>query len=215
MADDTVPPRPPEGPDAGPAAALRRHPAGIRPASSGAGRGGSARGLPCWRWRCWAPARTDLPIGHRFVADRIATLAPASGLRITVGRIDGSLFGKAGLKDLVLSDPNGPFLTVPDVDLDWRPYAWTVNTLDIRTLALHRGTLLRRPQLKPGDPNAPILPSFNIRVDRLEIDALTIAPGVMGERRRVDLTARADVRSGHPDRRQRPAGRQGPAGAAP
>jgi translocation and assembly module TamB len=138
----------------------------------------------------------DLPIGHRFVADRIATLAPASGLRITVGRIDGSLFGKAGLKDLVLSDPNGPFLTVPDVDLDWRPYAWTVNTLDIRTLALHRGTLLRRPQLKPGDPNAPILPSFNIRVDRLEIDALTIAPGVMGERRRVDLTARADVRSG-------------------
>ncbi|KAJ8137639.1 hypothetical protein OY671_009148, partial [Metschnikowia pulcherrima] len=41
-----------------------------------------------------------------------------------------------------------------------------------------------------------ISPSFNIRVDRSEIDALTIAPGVMGERRRVDSTARADVRSG-------------------
>ncbi|KAJ8137016.1 hypothetical protein OY671_009772, partial [Metschnikowia pulcherrima] len=50
----------------------------------------------------------DSPIGHRFVADRISTSAPASGSRITVGRIDGSSFGKAGLKDSVLSDPNGP-----------------------------------------------------------------------------------------------------------
>jgi translocation and assembly module TamB len=197
MADETVPAAlPPEGPDAGPPPPPPPPPA-------------SASGF-VWRWTrrigavlavlamalLGALLVLDSPIGHRFVADRISTLAPASGLRITVGRIDGSLFGKAGLKDLVLSDPNGPFLTVPDVDLDWRPYAWTVNTLDIRTLALHRGTLLRRPQLKPGDPNAPILPSFNIRVDRLEIDALTIAPGVMGERRRVDLTARADVRSG-------------------
>ena len=31
------------------------------------------------------------PIGHRFVVDQIAKVAPASGLRITVGRIEGSL----------------------------------------------------------------------------------------------------------------------------
>jgi translocation and assembly module TamB len=47
------------------------------------------------------------PIGHRFVVERIMRYAPASGMRISIGRIDGSLYGKARLKDVVISDPQG------------------------------------------------------------------------------------------------------------
>lgn len=60
------------------------------------------------------------PIGHRLIADRIAHFAPVSGLRMDVGRIEGSLFGEAVLHDVTLSDPSGPFLRVPEVELDWR-----------------------------------------------------------------------------------------------
>ena len=144
----------------------------------------------------------DSPLGHRLVTDRIAALKLQSGLVITIGRIDGSLFGAAQLHDVVLADPRGRFMTVPEVDLDWRPMPalWlalgTGGGLDIRNLALHRGLLLRAPHLNPADPNAPILPDFDIRIDRLAVDGLTVAPGLAGARRRIDLTARARVAGG-------------------
>jgi translocation and assembly module TamB len=136
------------------------------------------------------------PIGHRFVVERIMRYAPASGLRISIGRIDGSLYGKARLKDVVLSDSQGAFLRVPEVDLDWRPFNWFTRGLDVRTITLHRGTLLRRWKLQPGRPDAPLLPNFDIRIDHLELDRLTAAEGIIGERRRIDLIAKADIRKG-------------------
>lgn len=38
-----------------------------------------------------AVAVLDSPVGHRFVADRLARIAPASGLRFEIGKIEGSL----------------------------------------------------------------------------------------------------------------------------
>ncbi|UBS31673.1 translocation/assembly module TamB domain-containing protein [Altererythrobacter sp. N1] len=137
------------------------------------------------------------PIGHRFVVDQIAKVAPASGLRVRIGRIDGNLYGTATLHDVTLSDPKGAFLRVPRVDLDWRPLHWFSSGLDVRELVTHRGTLLRRPELLPGDPDAPILPNFDIRVDRLQIRDLTIAKGIAGDKsHKVNLLAQANIRSG-------------------
>lgn len=138
----------------------------------------------------------ESPIGHRFVAERIARYAPVSGLRIEIGRIEGSLFGKAELRDVAVSDPEGVFLRVPRAELDWRPLKWFTSGLDIRSLVLKRGVLLRRPKLRPGDPDAPILPDFDIRIDRLEVQDLTIAKGVAGDERRIDFGAKVDIREG-------------------
>ena len=137
------------------------------------------------------------PFGKRFIADQIADVAPASGLRFAVGRIEGDLYGKAVLHDVIVSDPQGEFLTIPVVELDWRPLAWLTSGIDVRNLTARRGNLIRLPELLPGDPDAPILPDFDIRVDNFLVENLTVAPGVFGEEaQRVDLTAQADVRSG-------------------
>ncbi|QUL36574.1 translocation/assembly module TamB domain-containing protein [Erythrobacter sp. JK5] len=137
------------------------------------------------------------PIGKRFVADQIAQVAPASGLRFEVGRIEGDIYGTAVLYDVILRDPKGEFLTIPEVALDWRPLAWLWSGLDIRELSVRRGRLSRLPELLPGDPDAPLLPDFDIRVDRLAIEDLTIASGVATEgAQRVNLGARIDIRSG-------------------
>lgn len=138
----------------------------------------------------------ESPFGHRFVADRIASYAPASGLRITVGRIEGSLANRATLRDVAFADPKGVFLRVPEARLDWRPLSWFTSGLDVRELVLRRGTLLRVPKLNPGDPDAPILPDFDIRVDRFAIEGLTVAEGIAGDARRVDLNGRVDIRQG-------------------
>ncbi|HEX7752192.1 MAG TPA: translocation/assembly module TamB, partial [Novosphingobium sp.] len=136
------------------------------------------------------------PIGHRFVADRIAAYAPASGMRVTVGRIEGSLYGAAVLRDVTFADPKGVFLRVPRIELDWRPFNWFTKGLDVRRFVARRGTLTRLPRLNPGDPDAPLLPDFDIRADRFEIDNLTVARGVIGEQRRIDLVAKVDIRDG-------------------
>ena len=46
----------------------------------------------------------DTAPGHRFIVDRIGRLETASGLKIRIGRIDGSIFGKSQLKNVAVSD---------------------------------------------------------------------------------------------------------------
>jgi translocation and assembly module TamB len=137
------------------------------------------------------------PIGKRFIADQIAAVAPASGLRFTVGRIEGDIYRQAVLRSVTVSDPEGTFLTIPEVRLDWRPLNWLWNGLDIREVTARRGRLTRLPQLLPGDPDAPLLPNFDIRVDKLVVEDLVIAKGVATDRdERANLTARVDIRQG-------------------
>ncbi|TRD10737.1 DUF490 domain-containing protein [Erythrobacter insulae] len=137
------------------------------------------------------------PIGKRFLADQIAEVAPASGLRFEVGRIEGDIYGESVLHDVELSDPKGVFLTIPEVELSWRPLSWIWSGIDVRKLSARRGRLERLPELLPGDPDAPFLPDFDIRVDMLEIDRLVLAPGIAGTNAHtVNLTSTIDIRSG-------------------
>jgi translocation and assembly module TamB len=135
--------------------------------------------------------------GRQFIVGRIARVAPASGLTVEVGRIDGSPLWSATLHDVKLRDADHRlFLEVPEVDLNWRPYKFFFSGLDVRHLVLHNGTLYAKPRLNPGDPNAPTLPNFDIRVDRFVVDHLKIAKGFLGEERVVNFRAQADVRKG-------------------
>ena len=135
--------------------------------------------------------------GREFIAERIARVAPASGLKIEVGRIEGSVLWSATLHDVKLRDAKGVlFLAVPEVDLNWRPLKFFFTGLDVRHLVLHGGTLHAAPRLEPGDPDAPILPDFDIRVDRFVIDDMRVAEGLLGDARMIDFRAKADIREG-------------------
>ncbi|WP_237392297.1 translocation/assembly module TamB domain-containing protein [Aurantiacibacter rhizosphaerae] len=137
------------------------------------------------------------PPGRQFIVDEISKFAPASGLRVEVGEIDGSVLWSSTLYDVKLYDANDTlFLEVPTIDLNWRPYRWFTSGLDVRHLVLTNGTLYAAPELEPGDPDAPILPDFDIRVDRFVIDNLTVAEGLLGEQRVIDFAAKADIRDG-------------------
>jgi translocation and assembly module TamB len=135
--------------------------------------------------------------GRQFIVGQIAKVAPASGLKVSVGRIEGSVLWNATLYDVKFRDARGKlFLTVPAVELNWRPYKFPFSGLDVRALVLHDGTLYAKPNLNPGDPNAPTLPNFDIRVDRFVIDDMTVARGLLGEERHVDFQAQAHVHRG-------------------
>ena len=138
----------------------------------------------------------DTSIGHRLIADRIAAQAPKSGLKIRVGRIDGSVYGKARLSNVRLYDPDGLFFETPAIELDWSPLRWVNNHLEIKRLHSDFATLHKLPKLKPGDPNGAILPAFDIHVGALSIATLRIEPRVTGVRRSGKLSGSADIVAG-------------------
>ena len=136
----------------------------------------------------------DTDIGHRIVADRINALRPANGLRFRLGRIDGSLYNRAELVDFRLYDPQGLVLSVPRAKLDWSPFAWLSNRLDITALDIPQATLAKLPKTRDTGKRGPILPGFDIHIGRLKVDRLTVGEGVTGRVRYGRLHARADIR---------------------
>ena len=138
----------------------------------------------------------DTGPGHRFLADRIAALPIRSGLRIQIGRIDGSIWNRATIRDLRLYDLKGRFLEAPEVRLDWTPAAWMRNALDINILSADLVMLDRAPVLRAG-AQAAVLPDFDIRIGRLAVRRLQLGAMIAGGRvRTAQLTGSADIRGG-------------------
>ncbi len=154
--------------------------------------GGIAAILLALLLAAWA---IDTGPGHRFVADRIAALRPQNGLRIRIGRIDGSVYGAARLRGVRLSDDRGLWLEAPEIALDWRPAAWLANRLDIRSLTSGLVILHRLPRFRPTEKRGAILPGFDIAVGRLDA-RIRLEPAVAGGRRLARLTGKADIHGG-------------------
>lgn len=138
----------------------------------------------------------DSAPGHRLIIDRIAALRPTSGLRIRIGRIDGSIWNRATLRDLRLYDSRGLFLEAPEIELDWRPTAWVANKLWIKSAETDLLILHRLPALKPSPKKGPLLPGFDIHVGRLHIARMRLEPPVSGKRQSVRIEASADIHKG-------------------
>jgi len=143
-----------------------------------------------------AAALLDTQLGHRFVADQIAAQRPANGLRYSVGRIEGSLYGKATLIDVRVRDVDGLVFRAPRAELDWRPFAWAANRLNIRSLIIPAATLAKIPRTLKTGRKAPILPGFDISIGELRIDRLTLAPAVTGVARSGSIAGSAEIRAG-------------------
>jgi translocation and assembly module TamB len=139
----------------------------------------------------------DTAPGHRWVADQIGKLETASGLKIRIGRIEGSVFGQSRLRNVAVLDQHGIFFTSPEIDLDWAPGAWLYHKLDINRVHADRAILVRLPKLKPSTSKAgPILPRFDIHIGELSIHRLDVGPEVSGTPRSGRLRGSADVRAG-------------------
>ena len=138
----------------------------------------------------------DTDIGHRWVAGRIGTIRTANGLRFTIGRIDGSLYGRAQLRDVRVHDLDGLLVQAPAVTLDWTPWLWLRNRLEIEALAIPQATLFHAPRTRKSATRGPLLPDVDIRIGRLAIDRLVLAKPVLGTQRIGRVAGQADIRRG-------------------
>lgn len=135
--------------------------------------------------------------GRRFVADQIAGLEFQNGMRISVARIDGSLYGKMVLRGLSVRDLRGEFLYSPEIRVDWRPFAYLDNHVDVRSATAQRVVLRRSPQFRETPPSdAPLLPDLDIDIGNLRIDRFIAEPPVSGQRRIMTVAGHAHIADG-------------------
>ena len=138
--------------------------------------------------------------GRRFLVDQANGYKLANGLRVSIGRIDGSLYGAMVIRDLRLYDPKGLFAQTPEIRLDWQPFAYMNNHVDVRSLVSPVVQYVRNPELipstEPTDPNAPLLPDLDIDIGRLRIDQLQIGAQVAGRRSVARIDGRAHIADG-------------------
>jgi translocation and assembly module TamB len=138
----------------------------------------------------------DTAAGHRFIVDRIAAMTPASGLRIRIGRIDGSIWNTTMLRDVRLYDPDGLFAESPALAMNWRPVDFLWNSLVVNDLSADLVILHRMPQLIPSRETRPLLPDYDIHLGRLNVRQLRLDAAVSGRERVGSLSGEAVIRRG-------------------
>ncbi|UXC89920.1 translocation/assembly module TamB domain-containing protein [Sphingobium sp. RSMS] len=136
--------------------------------------------------------------GKKFLIRQIAALKLESGMGISVGRIEGSIYSDMVIHDLVLRDPKGPFAASPRVHVVWSPFRYIDNHISVRLLESPLVVLARSPQFNvtKSDPNAPILPDLDIDVDRLKIARFLVARPVIGQKREIAIDGVTHIADG-------------------
>jgi translocation and assembly module TamB len=138
----------------------------------------------------------DTEAGHRFIVNRIAAMTSPTGLKIRIGRIDGSIYGRTILVDVRVYDPQGLFAEAPRIDMDWRPVDYLFGTLTLNEADSELVILRRLPRLNPPAEAQPILPGYDVHLGRLDVRQFRFGAGVAGRERIGRLHAEAQIRSG-------------------
>ncbi len=140
----------------------------------------------------------DTGPGKRFLVSELGGYETASGISIHAGRIEGSIFGRMRILGLEVRDRRGAFLTAPRVTIDWNPFAYVHEKIDVHEALAPTMTLLRSPDLKltPPAPDAPLLPDIDLTIGHLRIDRFTILPAVDGRRHIVAVDGKAAIAAG-------------------
>ncbi len=132
--------------------------------------------------------------GRRFVVTQIEKYEFENGMKIGIGRLDGSLYGQMVIRNFTLSDPKGVFLASPEVRVDWRPIRYFANHVDVRSATAATMTMRKIPAFKVvPDTGEPLLPDLDIDVGALRVDRLIFEPAVAGERQEARLTGKVAI----------------------
>ncbi len=118
--------------------------------------------------------------------------------RVRIGAIDGALSSDATVRDIVISDREGPWLRLDRARLVWRRLALLRGRLEIDRLEVGRLEILRRPlpseEVVPG-ADQPILPDLPVKVivTAFALNELVLGEPILGTAARVGAEGAATL----------------------
>ena len=138
----------------------------------------------------------NLPPVKRFVEQK---LPEWSGGMVQVEGMRGTLPWHLSLSHVVLKDPQGVWLEGRDASLRLGLLALLHKQVHVRNLSADRLDYIRNPSFPP-DPAAQTkpstgLPDWGVRIDRLNLDFLTVGPTVFGQAASFRIGGRARLES--------------------
>ena len=143
--------------------------------------------------------------GERGVlADLISKALSTDGSQVSIGAVDGALSSDATIRDIVISDRDGPWLRLDRARLSWTRSALLLRRLEVNRLEIGKLEILRRPLPDPATAAAqasdgPLLPELPLKVviEAFQLGELALGPTVIGAPAR--LTANGAARLGPPN----------------
>ncbi|MGB7407532.1 MAG: translocation/assembly module TamB domain-containing protein [Pontixanthobacter sp.] len=132
--------------------------------------------------------------GREFVVEQIEALEFETGMEIGIDEIDGSLYGEMIIRGLTVSDPRGVFFRSPEITVDWHPFSFISSHIDVDAILADTMVLERLPEFNEvPETDDPLLPDYDIDIDRLEIGEFIAEAPVSGERRVVGLNGEVHI----------------------
>lgn len=133
--------------------------------------------------------------GRALLASTISSLASSDTSRLSIGRIEGTVPTDMTITDVALGDATGIWLTIDRARLSWSPLALLSGVARIDLVDVNRISISRLPAPSEPDPAAqtglPMLP-VGVRLDRLNVASLDLAPAIAGAPAQLAITGRAD-----------------------
>ncbi|WP_186420773.1 translocation/assembly module TamB domain-containing protein [Bosea sp. CS1GBMeth4] len=136
--------------------------------------------------------------GERGVlADLISKALSTDGSQVSIGAVEGALSSDATIRDIVISDRDGPWLRLDRARLIWTRSALLLRRLEVNRLEIGKLEILRRPLPDPAAPppvdNSPILPELPLKliVEAFQLGELALGPTVIGAPARLSATGAA------------------------
>lgn len=134
---------------------------------------------------------------NRLVAV-VEGIAAGAGAPVTITGLEPGLPVHLGFQRLTLADPEGVWLGVDNVRIDWSPLALLRGTARVDGVSAERVSVLRRPAYPPSPDSTDTaggLPEIPVGVvlEKLEIAEIDLGAPVLGEAARLSLAASARV----------------------
>ena len=134
------------------------------------------------------------------LADLISRALSSPSMKVSIGAVDGALSSDASIRDIVLSDREGPWLKVDKVRLVWNRLALFSRRLEVDQLTIGRMQFLRRPlasDTPPPDTGGPrsILPELPVKVlvKQFGVQELSLGEPVIGVAARLNISGKATL----------------------
>jgi translocation and assembly module TamB len=129
-----------------------------------------------------------------ILAGVISQALSSPDIRVSVGAVDGPLSSKSTIRNIVLSDRDGPFLTVDQVQLEWRRAALLSRRLEVDRLQIGKVDYTRKPftTARPATANEPLLPELPLKVivKAFELGELALGEPVVGQAARLGASGK-------------------------
>lgn len=132
-----------------------------------------------------------------IVADLISKALSSDTSQVSIGAVDGALSSDVTIRDIVLSDRDGPWLRLDRARLVWTRTALLLRRLEVNRLEIGKLEILRKPVPQPAAApnNDPILPELPLKVivTAFQLGELSLGAPVIGTAARLGANGSATL----------------------